>query len=213
MTMIRALDPVLAEKANLLKQIHFPVHEDHKERYRELSTAGPGEGFRNVISRCYGKSWAVRMYLGGKQRAIGTTTDVMDALRFADMCLMRFWVYRTRNACEPIESDLNFGLESVRDDMASDECQPAVDLINVIEQHLVSTGVFPSLIASEEERLNVVKEMNKRRTICGQMDKMTEGICAEFDKLTAYIQRLEKQIGDLKLTIEKNSANTSGEIK
>jgi hypothetical protein len=193
--MRHAADPVLADIANQLQKVIFTHEDHHQERYRELLEAKQGEGFRNVISRFYGKSWGVRLYLAGKQRVIGYTSRHCDALRFADMALMKFWVYRTRNACEPVEADLNYGLDSVK---ADQETYPnALELLDLIETHLISTGVFPSAITTEQERLNAVKIKQRKRTLCGTLDDVRDGIAFELDKVQLQVSTLTTEIRKL----------------
>ncbi len=199
MAMKLSADPYLAELAKQLSGITFPVTDYHTEVLDVLKRGEPGEGMRNVIVMFYGRVWGVRMFLGGKQRVIGQTTSLMDALRFADMARMKFWVYRIRHACEPMHSDLNFGTDSVRRDI--EEMEPANELLNALEAHFVQTEVFPSAIHTEAQRKEALALRNKRRTLCGEVDTLRDGIASEFESQTKAIEKntseLERVVGTL----------------
>lgn len=183
-------DPVLASIAHGLERVYFPIEDSHRERYKDLLKKSPGDNFRNTIPRG-NKAFGVRLFLGGKNRIIGLCSRHIVACRFADMALRRFWVYRVRNAAPPIDADLNFGTDSAQWD--EDNLPEAVTLLDVIEEHLVRTGVFPCAIKTEEQRKAIHEQRLKRRTMRGDMSEFREGIAFELEKLGTLITRLEQK--------------------
>lgn len=187
---IYAADPHLNELAHTLNSIHFPTDEAHSDRYQSLLHSGPGDNFHNTTPRG-GKAWAARFFLGGQNRIVGIAKNHLQVCRFADMAAVRFWVYKVRNAAPPIDAELNFGLDSVAWDTAN--VPAAVELLDVIEQYLVASGVFPSLIRSEEQRKQAIADSKaKRRTVCNEVESLRDGVVTEIDKLGSGQSELKK---------------------
>jgi hypothetical protein len=95
---------------------------------------------RNLQLMKDGKTFAVKLFIGDAQRIIGYSIILADACRFADLARWHFAKYRMRDRREPTESDLNFPIQQVKNDL---EHEPkAMALILEIEKYLISIDVL-----------------------------------------------------------------------
>jgi len=187
---IYAADAQLNELAHTLDTIHFPVDQEHTERYQLLLRAGLGDNFRNTTPRG-GKAWGARFFLGGQNRIVGISTNHLKVCRFADMAAVRFWVYKVRSAAPPTEVDLNFGTKSVEWDTTN--VSDAVILLDLIENYLVKSGAFPALIKTEAQRQAAIAASKaKRRTVCNEMENFRDGVVTEMSSLERKIDELHR---------------------
>lgn len=140
-------DPTLASLASQLKLIHFDVDEDERADFFQRMIDGRA---RNVSCFMDGKTYRVRLYLGGKQRFIGATTNGPAAARFADMARLYFWTYRQRDCREPVLTDMNISVEQAQFDL--NENQEAVKLLDSIKAHLFSIGALQDTALEEPKK-------------------------------------------------------------
>lgn len=139
-------DPTLAGLAICLKGVNFDTTlEDHREFVQAIIQ----DRARNVSCCPDGKTYRVRMYIGGKQRTIGLTEVPANAARFADMARIFFWPYRLRDCREPSLADMNFSVEQANEDLATNE--RAVELLTSIRDHFINHGMLTLREPSKKE--------------------------------------------------------------
>lgn len=188
-------DPILNMLANELRDIKMEQADDlvsmTKERFRELAKGGEYP-FRLVYTMPNFKTWSVRLYLGGGTHYIGYTEDLTTACRFADMAQMRFWKYRIRGACEPVQANLNFTVEQAKSDCQREE--GAIWLLDKIEKHFKDNGTIADPATVEAERVANRKSRDLRRTVRHDQMLLHIEIMAALkvisDRLTALCTRL-----------------------
>lgn len=132
-----AADPALVSLAASLKNIHFDIEPEDVTQFLQAQMDGRT---RNISFCPDGKTYRVRLYLGGKQRLLGLTLSGPTAARFADMARIFFWPYRLRDCREPLASDMNYTVELANQDLADNE--PAIALLNAIKDHLIHYGML-----------------------------------------------------------------------
>jgi len=124
--------------ARLLDSItEWPQDPDLETRLKQISHSG------KTIHNCYcgfGGIWQVKLFIGGEQRIIGETFNVLRAVRFADMALVYFAKYRTRRKRPIVDSDLNFSLRSALRDL--DAVPQAKQILVSLEQALSLRGLI-----------------------------------------------------------------------
>jgi hypothetical protein len=162
-----------------------------QERFKDLAKGGEYP-FRLVYTMPNFKTWAVRIYIGSETRLIGYTEDLTTACRFADMAQMRFWKYRIRGACEPVQANLNFTVEQAKSDCQREE--GAIWLLDKIEKHFKDKGVIADPAVVEAERAANRKSRDLRRTVRHDYMLLHLEVMAALkvisDKLTALCTRL-----------------------
>lgn len=94
----------------------------------------------NCYLMLYGSIWHVKMYLGGKQRLLGESSNGARAARFADMAILHFLPYRKHRNRPPADSDFTYGITSAQKDL---DCVPeAKEILVKWENALVARGLI-----------------------------------------------------------------------
>ena len=138
-------DP-LYEIANGLNNIVFPDTQGAlSESFYEQEVLGLERHYLKRPTRDR-QFWIVRLFIGGKTRAIGATERGCDAARFADMAAVRFAKYRRRNAAQ----EFNFSREQVESDI--DEVPEAVALLDAIEDYFLNNDIIPKLSPGQKSK-------------------------------------------------------------
>ena len=184
-----ASDTELHQLANELKGITFD--DPHDGLLSEAEDLLRTNDLRNVILMKDGKTLAVRMYVGGKQRTIGLTQDLLAACRFADMARMRFWFYRTRDTREPVRSDLHFDLDVVRADIR--DHLDAMHLLDKIEARLKEMGAISIEVNSPKEAKQLKEE---RKTVRDDFNNRFDELIRRQDRLHDMIVECFKHLND-----------------
>ena len=83
--------------------------------------------------------WVVKFSCNGKTFRIGKFTDPINATRFADMAIVRFWKYQSRKT-PPTDRHLTHGCEAAAADARVN--LGVVILLENIESRLLSLGAF-----------------------------------------------------------------------
>lgn len=149
------------------------------------------------------KVFVVKMYLGGKKRIIGYTENLTAACRFADMAQMRLWKYRIRGASEPVDADLNFGVEQAKHDCANEEA--AGELLDQIEEYLKNKGVLIESV-DETERERIRKDRDVRRTVRHEVHTLHAEVMAALSVINENIKKLLDRAPELfKRTVVNHS--------
>lgn len=186
-----AKDPELNTLANELKSVPFTaapdLDSDVQERF-EILARGQGEyPFRLVYQMPNFRTWAVRLYLGGAIRTIGYTENPTHACRFADMAALRFWKYRIRGACEPLDAHLNFGIAQAKHDATHETC--AILLLSRIEDYLQGHCLGdPKLLEAERVRRKFARDA--RRTVRHDFHELIGQLSDKLDQIEAKIDKL-----------------------
>lgn len=185
-----AKDPGLTQLANQLKELTFTAAPDlESDTSEKLEHLARGQGeypFRLVYSMPNFRTWAVRLFLGGSVRTIGYTDNLCAACRFADMAALRFWKYKIRGACEPLDANLNFGVAQAKHDSLHEA--PAFLLLDKIENYLQPQLGDPKQV--ESERKEAKRARDSRRTVRSDFHEL-------IGQLSDKIDRLEKKIDQL----------------
>lgn len=150
MSIIKSRTPLYAIAATL-DQIQFP-DEGHKleSQFHEWMKLGSQVHYLYRPGKCR-PFWTVRLFIGGKVRALGATSRGCDAARFADMAAVRFAKYRIR-AVSHTNANLNFSAEQVRRDEESTPAAAA--LLDTLEKYFLDNGIIsvPSAERKVERR-------------------------------------------------------------
>lgn len=178
-------DPQLSALAKELKDLNFsesPEREsDADEMDKEFMRSGT-RSWRNVgILPSAINAWAVQIYLGGALRSIGFTNKFCDALRFADMAAMRFWIYRIRGSHQPTDNELNFSVEQAKQDLESEK--DAVQLLTAIESYFLDKKIILPYSESEAKRTANRKSRDQRRTVRYEMSQHFNQLEAKLDRV------------------------------
>lgn len=176
-----AADPMLVSLAASLKDIHFDIEP---EDVTDFLQAQMDDRTRNISFCPDGKTYRVRMYLGGKQRLLGLTLSGPTAARFADMARIFFWPYRLRDCREPLASDMNYSVELANRDLAENE--PAVALLEAIKDHLIHYGLLAVIEPGKKEG---------RRTARHEVAVLRDEMASAYETQTKEVLRL---FGELK---------------
>lgn len=94
----------------------------------------------NCYLMLYGSVWHVKMYLGGKQRLLGESSNGARAARFADMAILHFLPYRKHRNRPPADNDFTYGMASAQADL--DTVPEAREMLVKWENALVSRGLI-----------------------------------------------------------------------
>lgn len=191
-----ASDPVLHQLANELKDIEFDHDDGLRLQAEELLQ-------NNDLNHIYlmkdAKTFAVRLFIGGRQRVIGLTEDLTAACRFADMARMRFWIYRTRDAREPVESDLHFGVQQAKEDLANH--LQAQHLLDKIELHLKETEVIDPFIKPNDAKERA-KARDERRTVRDELNARFGALEDRLDAICDYMRETQSYIRTVGASLE-----------
>lgn len=191
-------DPTLAELANQLKLIQFDIEPEEREDFFQASLDGR---LRNISVFQDRKTYRIRMYIGGKQRFLGATTNGPAAARFADMARIFFWPYRQRDCREPVLTDMNNSVEQAKQDLAENE--PAVRLLDAIKAHLLAIGAINETELDQprkESRRSVAEETAQflrelaaeRKDILAEQAKFFDEIRKAFHHILERLTALEE---------------------
>lgn len=186
-----AKDPELNTLANELKSLPFTaapdLESDARERYEILAREQGDYPFRLVYQMPNVRTWVVRLYLGGAIRTIGYTDNLTNACRFADMAALRFWKYRIRGACEPLDANLNFGVLQAKYDSLHET--DALLLLDKIETYLRTNYLGdPKQIAKDREAGKYARD--SRRTVRHDFHELIGQLSDKLDQLEKKIDKL-----------------------
>lgn len=190
-----AKDPELNLLANELKTLHFSaapdLESDARERYEILARQQGDYPFRLVYQMPNVRTWVVRLYLGGAIRTIGYTDNLTNACRFSDMAALRFWKYRIRGACEPLDVNLNFGVDQAKHDSLHET--DAADLLDKIENYLrINYLGDPKQIAEERETRKYARD--SRRTVRHDFHELIGQLSEKLDRIEAKIDQMDTPV-------------------
>lgn len=133
---------------NAGRMIFSPATESQKARALSGATSFPW---------CYrkGSAWIVKFSCRGKLYRIGKFSDPVNATRFADLAIIRFWKYQDRGA-KSLATDrhLTHGRESAERDARVN--LGVIILLENIEARLLSIGAFqpPTPINEQTQQPN-----------------------------------------------------------
>lgn len=193
-----AKDPELFGLANKLKDSPFTQYVALNDEIEDIWKANE---LRNVYLMKDGKTFAVKLWIAGAARIIGYTFNLADAARFADLARWHFAKYRVRDAREPVDSDLNFPVAQVKNDL---EHEPsAMALIREVEHYLkevnaISEGAQP-VTAQREKRQTVRDDLNYRfAAVEDQFDALAEMVRMQIKQVTTQLTRIEEALASFK---------------
>lgn len=189
----KAIDPDLYKLACKLKQPDvFTQYSALKDEAEEIWRSGD---LRNVYLMKDGKTFAVKLYVGGAARIIGYSINLADACRFADLARWQFAKYRARDQREPTEPDLNFPLQQVKNDL---EHEPkAMALLREIEIYLRSVDILGASggTQAQERRTTVRHEFNAR---FAEVEDQFNALAEMIQKQTVQLSRIEAALESFK---------------
>ncbi len=199
-------DARLTILANELKKLVFPATKELLERHHEMMIN------TDSTHSCYlmpnGFTWAVRMHFCGAMRTLGYSDVAINAFQFADMAQVFFYKYKQRNAYEPTDEYLNYGLALAKENLATHA--EARALLERIEAHFKENGIIPNHEEVRAERImrrrTNESKRNERRTVSGQM-------VALFKQLEQKLDALEKQIDLLQRTVARGPHRVTVPVK
>lgn len=145
----RTHDSVLQNIARKFRSVETLPETDFL--YQSQFNALPS--YRNMGLTPDRKLWYARFWFGGKTRTFAMADHGREAelARFADLCVIRFWKYRLRGFV-PTDADTNFAISRAEQDLKNLTFlkHPAIDLLDEIEKHLLSLGVFQDRPETDE---------------------------------------------------------------
>lgn len=145
-----------------------------------------------------GRSFRVRLYLGGKQRILGILANGAKAARYADMARLHFWGYRLRGVRLPHDTDFNYGLDATKAALATEDGAQAVEHLDRIKGHLSACGELKErTLRSQQEGAEAKEERDMRRTVRGELLFIQK-------ENTEKNLALEKALLELKTAVEGN---------
>lgn len=143
------------------------------------------------------RTFAVRLYLGGKNRTLVLTKDPETAYRWADVIAMHFWPYRIRAAYEPNHADLNYSPERAKADLGNPGAQA---LLKLMHERLVFMCVLLAPEKLEAARQEDRKSRDQKRTRGYERyqmhEQLRESIAAldhKLDAILGYLRPPEPQ--------------------
>ena len=195
----RANDQKLFELANKLR--NDDIFTQYSALKDEAEDTWRADELRNVTLMRDGKTFAVKLYIGGVQRIIGYTENLTNACRFADMARWHFAYYRTRDRRLPVDSDLNFEVQQVKNDMQAEEA--AVALLREIETYLLSIDKIEKL----EGDTPITQQRERRLTVRDDLNHRFAQMEEQFDALVQIIRNelriVRNDIADLRAELFK----------
>jgi len=195
----RSNDPTLTELANELRTITFDTVDNPVRQYddelRDKRAAG-------CTPCCYyllpnGRTFGVRIYLGGKYRRIGFSESEVVAAKFADLATFRFWGYRCRGGPAVTDAYVNFSVEDTKQDAL--DFEDAVWLLDRIAKHLETVGVLLNPATVESDRQLKKQQRAAARTIRGEMLYHFSEVCDKFDALNGRLRRIEERLNTVSI--------------
>lgn len=187
-----AKDPSLYALANKLKQLdtftQYPALKDEAESLWQT-----GE-LRNVYLMKDAKTFAIKLWLGNACRIIGYSLKLVDACRFADMARWHFAKYRVRDRREPTDSDLNFPVAQVKNDLENEP--KAIALLQEITSYLIGIDALnaatPSLPISRRERRHTVRDEFNTRFV--EVESQFDALAQMIQTVIAGQSRIEAEL-------------------
>ena len=157
-------DPTINMLARRLGSVVWKTELDEGELEACFSIeTDPGTPRRLItLMRDY-KTFCVRAYLAGAQRTFGyfkptDKTGLAPAIRYADMVRMYFWKYKTREAFEPDDGQLNISAERAKSDLLFEP--EALQLLKDFEAHFIKIG---AIVAPEERERMLQQQLARGR--------------------------------------------------
>lgn len=182
-----AKDAELNAIAGRLRDAHFDDtgeiagsifdRHDQGERWRAVYSLP-------MVQRCF----VVRLSVGGVQRSLGFSTNISHAVRFADMCIVRFWKYRMRGGPIATDADVNTTVESAQRDLVNEE--EASLIITRLEQYLQGINALPII-----EGVENIRTVRRR---AAHQDRLTM-----HGEILSALSGVQRSLGDLVAQLEK----------
>lgn len=193
-------DEDLTALSNQLEHLTFELTEADHAQFSELQQLG---SLKNVsLYMGSGRTFRVRLCIGGKQHVIGVTRKGPNAARFADMARLYFWPYRMRDKRLPEDSEFNFGIVDTQH--ALETHHEAVRLLERIRDHLIKVAKLATTnTASETERAQRAYVRDTRRTVRGELLQIHEESIERAKILEAALASFEKTIASNTLLFEQ----------
>lgn len=154
-----------------------------------------GSAPKNVAH--YGRRWAVRMYLAGAQQILGVFNQEMDALRFADVCILRLSRYKKKFTDEKLE--YNFNEAHAKKDYANESVKKLVDcqekrIVEILNVQPVSDEVVnqSATIRDIAEKVNILRSTvyDDNRSMIGSLNRLQTQLNAMQERLDVIMARL-----------------------
>jgi len=219
MSNTRTHDPVLKQIARDFHNIPELPSTDSNWSYAN-GFAGLNS-YRHIYLTPDHKAWAARLFFEGRMRTLAVCKHgrESDLARFADLCVIRFWKYRTRSLI-PSDADTNYGVERATKDLEVLTIQnhPVIELLNRLEAHLVDVNIFrvdPNYGLPRRETRGTVRNavttvMNKS---FDELDGKLSTIHSELyevvktqDLFSHRFDRIEKDLAEIKALLTPRNA-------
>ena len=98
-----------------------------------------GYSMRNCYFSGFTRDWQCKLFIGGAQHILGTSSNCAQVARFADCAILFFWKYRkTSGNRECTDSDLNFSVAQARSDLAAHPITR--NILETFERYLLDSG-------------------------------------------------------------------------
>lgn len=192
-------DEDLTALSNQLEYLTFELTEADHVQFSELQQLG---SLKNVSLYLGGRTFRVRLCIGGKQHVIGITRKGANAARFADMARLFFWPYRLRDKRLPEDSEFNYGLEDTKH--ALEHNHEAVLVLERIRDHLIRVAKLATTnTAGETERALRASVRETRRTVRGELLQIHEESVERAKTLEAALGSFEKAIASNTLLFDQ----------
>lgn len=183
-------DTDLTLLANQLDLLAFELSEADIMQFQELVEL---RLLKNVSMYVGGRTFRVRLCIGGKQHVIGVTRNGPNAARYADMARLFFWPYRLRDKRLPEDSEFNYGLEATQREI---DCNDnAVRVLEKIRDHLIYVSKLAVTDAeSESKRANRKDLRETRRTVRGELLFIHKESTERAESLEATLKGFESKL-------------------
>lgn len=192
-------DEDLTALSNQLEYLTFELTEADHVQFSELQQLC---SLKNVSVYLGGRTFRVRLCIGGKQHVIGITRKGANAARFADMARLFFWPYRMRDKRLPEDSEFNFGIADTQHALETNH--EAVRLLEKLRDHLIKVAKLATTnTASETERAQRAYVRDTRRTVRGELLQIHEESIERAKILEAALASFEKTIASNTLLFEQ----------
>lgn len=185
-------DTDLTTLANQLDLLAFELSEGDVLKFQELSET---HTLQNVALYLGGRTFRVRLCVGGRQHVIGITRNGPNAARYADMARLFFWPYRLRDKRLPEDWEFNYGLQATQHELDCNE--NAVRVLEKIRDHLISISRL-TVMNPEVGAESAGKEYSRqaRRTMRGELLFIHEESMGRAHALEATLEGLEKALSN-----------------
>lgn len=161
---MNAKDPKLIGLANRLDSLQFtvPLTPEEDDRVKMLITQNL---VKNAAAYPNFTTWCARLYIGGAMRTLGITKqNPQKAIRFSDMCLLRFAAKRMKT---PDENPA-FNLSKQRAEQDTQQETAMAELVSEIEAHLEDIGA----LSGAGKETNAQKMLKLLERIAGRLDAL-----------------------------------------